>query len=108
MLKSKLLKIILVLFLFGLSVVLFIFYANILVSEQGKFTYNTVENIPKNRVGLLLGTSKHLSNGNDNLYYTNRIKATVALFKAGKIEYVLISGDNSRSDYDEPSDMKMI
>ena len=28
------------------------------------------------------------------------------LYQAGKIEYILVSGDNRRSDYDEPSDMR--
>lgn len=68
--------------------------------------YNTTENIPKNKVGLLLGTVKYLSNGNINLYYTNRINAAVELFNAGKIEYVLVSGDNSRKAYDEPTTFK--
>ena len=30
----------------------------------------------------------------------------MALFKAQKVDYILISGDNSRQGYDEPTDMK--
>jgi len=77
-----------------------------LVENQSQFTYDTIDQVPTNRVGLLLGTAKHLSNGNENRYYRYRISATVNLFNSNKIKYVLISGDNSRSDYDEPSDMK--
>lgn len=77
------------------------------ISYQAKdYIYDTVEAIPKNKVGLLLGTVKHLSNGNTNLYYTYRINATVALYKAGKIEFVLVSGDNGRKTYDEPTTFK--
>lgn len=68
--------------------------------------YTSTAEITKNKVGLLLGTGKYLNNGMENLYYTYRIKAAVELYKAGKIEYILISGDNSRKTYDEPTMMK--
>lgn len=88
----------------GIALVLLINYK---ISHQAKnHIYSTVSDIPENKVGLLLGTIKYLSNGNVNLYYTYRIEATVALYKAGKIEFVLVSGDNSRKSYDEPTAFK--
>ena len=63
-------------------------------------------NIPKNKVGLVLGTSKRISNGNINLYYKYRLEAAIKLFKSGKIEYIVISGDNGSKTYDEPTDFK--
>jgi SanA protein len=57
-------------------------------------------------VGLLLGTSKYLKNGRINQYWKNRIDATVELYKLKKIKFVIISGDNGKSTYDEPTDMK--
>ncbi len=68
--------------------------------------YDSVNAIPKNKVGLLLGTGKYAARGNINLFYKYRIDAVVKLYKAGKIEYILVSGDNSRKDYDEPTDFK--
>lgn len=68
--------------------------------------YSDVSLIPKNKVGLVLGASKYAPSGNINLFYKYRINAVVALYKAGKIDYILVSGDNSRKDYDEPSDFK--
>ncbi|WP_299118749.1 ElyC/SanA/YdcF family protein [uncultured Winogradskyella sp.] len=68
--------------------------------------YDTVNAIPKNKVGLVLGTGKYASNGNVNLFYKYRIDAAVELYKAGKIEFILVSGDNGRKDYDEPTDFK--
>lgn len=68
--------------------------------------YSSVTNVPAKKVGLLLGTSKYLSDNMVNLYYKYRIDATVALYKAGKIQYVLISGDNSRKEYSEPEMMQ--
>ena len=64
--------------------------------------FDNLESIPKNKVGLVLGTAKHMTDGTINLYYKYRIDATVELYKAGKIEYVLVSGDNSTKYYDEP------
>lgn len=68
--------------------------------------YNEVITIPQNKVGLLLGTSPKLKNGNNNLYFDYRILAAVELYKAGKIKYILISGDNRREEYNEPEEMK--
>jgi len=68
--------------------------------------YTNVKEIPHNKVGLLLGTGKYLTSGYLNRYYKNRIEAAVTLYKAGKIDFILVSGDNSRKDYDEPTTMK--
>lgn len=73
--------------------------------SRGKI-YSEVQAIPENNVGLLLGTGKLLSNGYENLYYRYRINAAAELLKAGKIKYLVISGDNSRKGYDEPNDMR--
>jgi len=71
-----------------------------------KKLYNAVNEIPYNKVGLVLGTSKYLQNGYVNLYYSYRINATIALYKAGKISFVLVSGDNGSKQYDEPTTFK--
>lgn len=68
--------------------------------------YATTDSIPQNKVGLLLGTSPKLKNGNNNLYFDYRILATCELYEAGKIKYILISGDNRKVDYNEPEEMK--
>ncbi|MFT6715887.1 MAG: SanA protein [Saprospiraceae bacterium] len=67
--------------------------------------YDKKKNIPSNDVGLLLGTGKYLKSGSVNLYYQYRITAAVRLYKAGKIKFILVSGDNGTEDYDEPSDI---
>lgn len=68
--------------------------------------YSSVKNIPSKQTALVLGTSKYVGSGNVNLFYKYRIEATIKLYKAGKIKYIIISGDNSRSSYDEPTTMK--
>jgi SanA protein len=68
--------------------------------------YTDLQQIPHNKVGLLLGTAKTLRHGWENLYYKYRIEAAVALYKAGKIDYILVSGDNGSKEYDETSAMQ--
>ncbi|WP_430411425.1 SanA/YdcF family protein [Kordia sp.] len=75
------------------------------ISAKGK-TFNTTADIPVHKVGLLLGTGKYLSNGNVNLFYTYRINAAVKLYKAKKVRYILVSGDNGSKAYDEPTTFK--
>ena len=68
--------------------------------------YGVVGELPYNKVGLLLGTSPVGRNGKENLYFKYRIEAAVQLYKAGKISYILLSGDNHTKEYDEPKYMK--
>lgn len=75
------------------------------LSSRGK-TFDQVIEIPKNKVGLVLGTSRHLVEGGINPYYSHRISATITLFKAGKIDFVLVSGDNGSVYYNEPTTIK--
>lgn len=70
------------------------------------YLYDNVKLIPKNKVGLLLGTAPRLSNGNRNLYFDYRIAAASTLFNTQKINYILISGDNRQQNYNEPEEMK--
>lgn len=71
---------------------------------QGRH-YDDVNKIPHRNVGLLLGTSKYTIFGRDNEYYQRRIEATYELYSKGKIDTILISGDNSKKDYNEPETM---
>jgi SanA protein len=69
--------------------------------------YSNLDEVPYNHVGLLLGTGKYLAGGYINPYYEYRIEAAAQLMESGKIRYLVISGDNSRKDYNEPEMMKL-
>jgi SanA protein len=71
-----------------------------------KLVFTDLYKVPYNKVGLLLGTSKYLSSGQLNPYFTNRISATAELFYAKKIDFIVVSGDNRRKSYNEPQEMK--
>jgi len=74
------------------------------VSEE--YIYSSIDSIPSEKTGLLLGTSKYLATGNLNPYFEYRLRAAVRLFRSGKIKYIIASGDNRRHNYNEPRVMK--
>lgn len=103
--RSRLFKrIFLFLFLF---LVCWFFGANwaIRSNAEGKI-FDRVSECPEVKTALVLGTSRINKHGNENLYFAYRIKAAVELYRAGKVKYILVSGDNSIKTYDEPTDMK--
>ena len=68
--------------------------------------YSSLETVPVNEVGLVLGTSKMTKRGMENPHFEHRIEAAAALYRAGKVKHLLVSGDNHIKSYDEPDDMK--
>lgn len=101
---KKLFKIIGV--LIGLLILIIITCNYIIINTASGKTFSDIAEIPKNRVGLVLGTSNKITDGSSNPYYTYRIDATIALYKASKIEYILVSGDNGSIYYNEPNTIK--
>ena len=67
--------------------------------------FRSVEQIPANEVALVLGTGKLTASGRPNLHFTQRINAAVELYQSGKVQHLLVSGDNHIASYDEPTDM---
>ena len=65
-----------------------------------------ISGLPHKRVGLVLGCAPILSSGAPNWFFENRIEAAAAAFRAQKVDYLLVSGDNHIATYDEPTTMK--
>jgi SanA protein len=81
--------------------------ADIIVARAAKDkTYSDVSSIPRRRVGLVLGCPKRVFGGWNNPYFENRIAAAAELYRHGKVDYLVVSGDNHVQSYDEPTDMK--
>jgi SanA protein len=76
----------------------------VLSSADGRI-YTEVGSVPDEPVALVLGTSP-TSNGHMNLFFERRMDAAAALYKAGKVRKVLVSGDNHIQGYDEPTAMR--
>lgn len=75
-------------------------------SAAAPFLYDSVDALPKNPVGVVLGCAPYLPGGRDNLYFSHRIAAAVTLFESEKVDFLLVSGDNSTRYYNEPSQMR--
>ena len=90
-----------------LAFIIFMVLAMFRISSFAFNTYDSLNNIPYNEVGLLLGTSSLMSDGNTNPFFVNRIRAAALLYKKGKIKYVLVSGDNMHASYNEPRQMTL-
>lgn len=88
--------------------IVFIAWANYSIKKKSQaFVSYTIADIPRTKTALLLGTGKTLSNGQPNAYFYNRIRAAADLYKSGKIQYIIVSGDNGQKDYNEPEDMQV-
>ena len=92
--------------LFAILTIGVIFCNRAVIKTAEDKMYDDVSAIPFNRVGVLLGTSPKGRTGKPNVFYIRRIEACVALYQAGKIDRILVSGDNSRTTYDEPTCIK--
>jgi hypothetical protein len=67
-------------------------------NAEGK-VFSDIDSIKYNKVGLLLGTTPKARIGRiTNYFFIYRIDAAEKLYKAGKIEKILISGDDHRGD----------
>ncbi|WP_323942018.1 SanA/YdcF family protein [Aeromonas hydrophila] len=88
------------------SVATLLGYSEWTVSDARHYTYDDVNAVPYNRVALVLGTSKYLIGGSPNHYFKYRIKAAAELYNNGKVDYILVSGDNATVQYNEPRQMR--
>lgn len=101
---KKLIQLFLLLLVAG---IVFMAWANYSMKRNTEdFLSAHIDDLPQTKTALLLGTSKTLDNGQINAYFYNRILAAAELYRSGKIQYLIVSGDNSREDYNEPEDMQ--
>ncbi|MFJ8003064.1 SanA/YdcF family protein [Streptomyces fagopyri] len=64
----------------------------------------TAADVPRTGVAVVFGAG--LWDGEPSPYLAHRLDAAARLYRAGRIEVVLVTGDNSREDYDEPDAMR--
>jgi SanA protein len=74
--------------------------------DTAPYTFTTEARLPHNRVGLVLGTSNRMRNGSRNPFFFYRIEAAVRLYRHKKIDFLIVSGDNSQKYYNEPAMMQ--
>ena len=89
-------------------IVLMLICNQIVVNNAKGKAFSDIDSIKYNKVGLLLGTTPQARITKvKNYFFIYRIDAAEELYKAGKIEQILISGDeNSLDGINEPECMR--
>jgi SanA protein len=74
-------------------------------ASRGKL-FDDVSKLPAAKVGLVFGTSDRYKE-RENKYFRYRIDAAVKVWNSGKVETLIVSGDNREKNYNEPKKMKV-
>lgn len=88
------------------GIVVIIFCNQLILNRSRHLIFNNPDQLPPNDLALVLGTSATLEDGRKNLYFESRMDAAAELFQSGKVKHLLLSGDNSQKDYNEPAQMR--
>jgi SanA protein len=64
------------------------------------------ERVEHAQVGIVLGALVYSKSGRLSPVLEDRVEAAIALYKAGKVECLLMSGDHGQSNYDEVNAMR--
>lgn len=71
-----------------------------------RYIFDDPAKLPDVDVALVLGAAPIGPEGGPNRYFEYRLDAAASLYKAGKVKFLLVSGDNRTPDYDEPTAMR--
>lgn len=96
-------------FLWGLGLTLsFLIGCNVwVIFSTAADVYSDEKLLPEHRIALVLGTSHKVVGGGPNPYFAKRMETAAELFKNGKIDHFILSGDNRTSRYyNEPMEMR--
>lgn len=88
--------------------VVFIILASnlIVVLVSNKYLHNDINDVEPVKTAVVLGTSRFVKSGSPNPWFHYRISAAAELYHSGKIEYLILSGDNRTPYYNEPEQMR--
>lgn len=83
---------------------MFIMVCNVVVLLSARGNAKSLSEIQAGnyKVALVLGTSKWTMQGTQNLYFKGRVEASRELIRSGQVRHLLLSGDNSLKEYNEP------
>ena len=105
MFKKLLRRIIRLLLILGLLSVLGLFLNRIIFLLYANPRMFTVEEVPFERVAIVFGAEVK-RDGTPSTALRDRVETAAALYQAGKVEKLLMSGDNRFVDYNEPEAMR--
>jgi SanA protein len=90
--------------LFLLGILIF-FLPRIITSIYAAFKVHSVEDVPADRVAIVFGAGLR-RDGRPTAVLRDRVETAAQLYLDGKVEKLLMSGDNRVVDYNEPEAMR--
>ena len=86
--------------------ILLIVFSNLwIVNSTSPNVFTDIRELPDRKVALVLGTSNKTISGSVNPYFQKRIETAAWLYKMGKVDHLIVSGDNRSMYYNEPMEM---
>lgn len=76
----------------------------VVVNSYGDQIYTEISNVPQAPVAIVFGAGLN-KNGRPSDVLKDRLKIALALYEAGKVKKILVSGDNRVENYNEPEAM---
>ncbi len=70
--------------------------------KTAPYIYDELQDLPYRQVGVVLGTAKYYRTGVINQYYRYRVQGAINAYNSGKVNYLLLSGDNAFDSETEP------
>ena len=94
------------LLMLGIGIIVLFGYRLFVESEARPLMYEVGDtDLPRNHVALVFGAGLR-SNGEPSAILRDRVATGVGLYKSGKVDKLLMSGDNSQVDYNEVEAMR--
>ncbi len=93
-------------YLLSLALIVVVVCNLIIVFSSYQSHFDDITDIEPHKTAIVLGTSRFLKSGNPNPYFHYRISAAAELYHAGKVQYLILSGDNRAQNYNEPEQMR--
>ena len=84
----------------------FIMIESSVALTTGSYRIENIADVPAHRVAIVFGALVY-RNGTLSPILQDRVDGGVALYKAGKVQKLLLSGDNHTNDYNEVHDMQL-
>jgi SanA protein len=77
-----------------------------LLNANSARIFRAASAVPQHDVALVLGTSPRAVGGGANPFFAGRMDTAAQLWREKKVRHFIVSGDNSRNDYNEPRAMR--
>jgi len=79
--------------------------AHVVVARERAHVYRAIASVPAREVAIVPG-ARIWDDGQPSMILEDRLQAALELHRAGKVRRILVSGDHSRTEYDEVNAMR--